>query len=607
MTATLPDYLPYCTVDTGATVDEVFAVVNQAVWAGYGCDYRIVGLDKVVIGAAHDFVELCRVLASHPRAEFCEHWRMLREPCPPDTLRVGIRHDIDSDIVAALQQAEIEHEFGIVANFVVLHTAPYYGSWNPESQVFERNDSMIDVYRRFHELGHEVSLHTDPLFLYQTHGVDGAAAVRAEIEWFRSHGIPIRGTTAHNHRPTYGAENYEVFKRILAPTANAHPLDATMVEHHGKVAPLRVLDEAELGLEYEGNELMWQRSVPQEYGAARFANQWRWNAHLGRRRRRPEAPETYFVDQQRLFLDIADLEPGRFLILVVHPEYYGARTHAGEAPPRRVDQVKTIESDAGWRTYRPWSIVAASGGTPDAQEYQAIAMANEIGMLDFPHDDPLGPARTVVVTGGRNVDGRAVPMPVHLHARLMSLATERSETRVRARKFAFPGMGLDRLWPWMVAHLDTLRPDTVVLGIGGEGIRSLDPATWDRREGGQYLTVDMAGSIQIASTAHDGVPTVGDLTAHAVRLYAWAIDQLRARGIDVALLIDDDGDSARAAVAQLVAGTGITVLDPYARFAELDPRLAVHYADGSWTPTAHRIAGELLFAHALPGTTTAVD
>ena len=245
---------PYRVVDSGRTREEIYAFLHDQHYRGYGSDYRHGGTGKVVVGCLYDFERLIARLVRRPGVEFVNHVDLLAEPCPPDRIRVGIRHDVDTDIDAGLVQAEIEHAYGVVANWVILHTAWYYGTM--EDGVFHRNEAMADVYRRFQDLGHEVSLHTDPLLLYQDYGVDGAEAVVTELAWLRSLGLDVRGTTAHNHRPRYGAVNYEVFKGYAAPSDTS---DATEVVHDGKWAPILYghgVDPNPLTLDYKEVERM---------------------------------------------------------------------------------------------------------------------------------------------------------------------------------------------------------------------------------------------------------------------------------------------------------------------------------------------------------------
>jgi hypothetical protein len=73
----------------------------------------------------------------------------------------------------------------------------------------------------------------------------------------RSEGLSVTGTVAHNRFDVYGAENFAIFKG-KPQRGRDKPEDCPKeVIHHGKWAPLQVLDEKEMGLNYEANEIFW--------------------------------------------------------------------------------------------------------------------------------------------------------------------------------------------------------------------------------------------------------------------------------------------------------------------------------------------------------------
>jgi len=639
-TSPLAEFAPYEVVDSGRSVDDVFAQVNEAVWYGYGPDYRVGGPGKIVAGPEFDFVALLRDLTALPHVRFVAHHEFLAEPCSDDEVRIAIRHDIDSDIVAAAHQAQIEADFGVVANWVVLHTAPYYGAVDDAGR-FVRNDSMIEVYRRFQQLGHEVSIHSDPLGLYQFHGIDGAQGFTSELNWLRSHGIEIRGSTAHNHRPTYGAENFEIFTGYVAPAPNAQPADASWVTHRGKHAPLRILDDVSLGLEYEGNQVFWREDLAIEYGSARFSNLWFWADHRRRRNAEPQLLDREFLDQRRMVAEIANLPGGSNLVLVVHPEYFGARTGVDQVPVRAVDQAEktasavatdtTADPGLGWETWTPHSVVASADAVGPEQTRQAINVANEWGMLDLPIADRPEAERRIVFVGGTNVDGAAVAVPSQFPARIGLLGTDRLSQTVDLVKLAHPGMAIDRLWAWLAPLLDDTTPvagpvpDTVVIGVSATP--QFGPATWGEVAraadlDGTYLAVDADGDVQERHWPNDATspaptpapaaesPSVWVDTLACLR---WVIERLWRSEIRTVLLVESDGgvgadawaaDARRRSLQSLAVSTGALLVDPIERIAAEAGRLGEpQSADGIWNATAHRVASEELFAALFPQAT----
>ena len=194
----IPVIKPYIVQNSEESVDKIFSVVNTSNYQGYSPDYKYVGVNKIVVDSLFNYQQLLSGLKQIPNLEFVTHRILHSQACPKNKIRVSIRHDVDSDIVAAVKQAEIERDLGIVSSWYILHTAPYYGYF--QNKVFHRYRCMGYVYRYLQELGHEVALHTDSLLIYQEHQINGAEALVTEIEWLRSLGIDIKGTVAHNSR-----------------------------------------------------------------------------------------------------------------------------------------------------------------------------------------------------------------------------------------------------------------------------------------------------------------------------------------------------------------------------------------------------------------------
>jgi hypothetical protein len=604
---------PYRVKESGRSLDDLRIELNDQLYQNYGADYRFGGVRKIVVGSLFDYEELLASLAAIPHAEFVTHHEMAASPCPPDKLRIGIRHDVDADIVAAEDQAELEHKYGVRASWYILHTAPYYGVF--QDGVFVRNGCLAPVYQRFEELGHEVALHTDPLGVYQQHGVDGAEALVTEVQWLRSLGLNIRGTVAHNSKPVYGAWNYEIFKGRFDPKDQSQDAPDHVV-HEGRWAPLRVLDEAEIGLEYEGNEVLWQKHTPLEYGATRSVNRWRWVAHTRRIRANPDAPELPFADQARMIDDIQNLSPGRFVVLVVHPCYYGARAQRHQGPPRRLQDVTAVHDEKiGWFTYDPDRMQSTTDTWRTRQTFQTINHPNERGMLDRPWPSESDQQRTILILGGDNVDGATVPIPEHATTRLEELM----ETG-HVVKLAFPGMGTSRLWSWYERMRDDLRPDDVVIGVGHRAVRWNHPALWSRADGvswehppGDYLGWDDDRREIVVVPASSSwkshlMPRCSildeSIEAHEflIACYKYLCDRVRQSGARPWLFVESLGaDRVLTSIESIAAACDVPLINPYERFdAQTMP--VEHEGDSRWNATGHRLASESLY-EALASTT----
>lgn len=206
-----------------------------------------VASNKQFLGVANEFayyLEILRYLKSHRRC-VVRPLKALYSPLPPDTFALSFRHDIDMDPFSAVTMSRALHAAGLSGTFYILHTASYYGHFL-ETQ-FVRNGNVIQMLRTLQD-DHccEVGLHTDGLSIYQSHGRDGAQAVRTELAWLRAQGFDIQGTAAHNSAPVYGAENFELFEgRAILNRYVVHRNDCTI--------PLQSLNEAALGLLYEAN------------------------------------------------------------------------------------------------------------------------------------------------------------------------------------------------------------------------------------------------------------------------------------------------------------------------------------------------------------------
>ncbi len=67
-----------------------------------------------------------------------------------------LRHDVDFSLDYALKMAKAEAEHGLHATYFVLLHSPYYNALS---------EPNVSIIRNISELGHEIGLHYDPLFL----------------------------------------------------------------------------------------------------------------------------------------------------------------------------------------------------------------------------------------------------------------------------------------------------------------------------------------------------------------------------------------------------------------------------------------------------------
>lgn len=320
------DFRPYEVKESNLTIEQIFNNINQKIFSQYCQANSSTKLETVA-----DYRSLLTRLldlniSSVPFSEVD-----FSEAPPSNQVQCLIRHDLDIDVVSALSMAKIERDLGIRSSWYILHTAPYYGTFGRDG-VFYRNESMRHVYRAIQDMGHEIALHTDGLHVYQNQRRNGAQAIETEIAWLREAGIDVRGTTAHNSWGIYGAENFALFdgKPLRGGTkAGECP---NYVEHNGVRTPLQVLSEKELGLSYEANEVFWQRHTPVRYAAIRSKDSWRWSDKQSRANTQPSGALDGFQSSRSILDNLQHVNSGEWLVLVIHPIYYGHR-HASYAPP----------------------------------------------------------------------------------------------------------------------------------------------------------------------------------------------------------------------------------------------------------------------------------
>ncbi|MFZ1679378.1 MAG: hypothetical protein WAT70_00035 [Rhizobiaceae bacterium] len=367
----------YRAVPSSMPIETVRSNVNINFFHAYGPDFTTKTAAHLTIDPVSEYDRLLRGLNKVPglRIDTFRHYHPERKLAEGE-LACVVRHDLDGDLVTARILAEVEQRNNARTTYYLLHTAPYYGLLNADG-VFERNEVSAQIYREIEQHGHELALHTDGMTLYQYNNVDGAEAIVAEIDWLRSQGFTINGTTAHNSFPIYGCENYAIFKgKTRGKFAGKKG-----VFHNGRWAPMQVLDEKEMGLDYEANELLWQTDTRVFYCALRSQNVWRTDI-LNFTREELNAPRSFgrFADYRNRFVtsdDILDLvrevPAPAYIYIVVHPMHYGLRTALNQAP-----WLADAPTDGMMDGSRVWAIADPDGSIRSS----AITRTNEFGVPD---------------------------------------------------------------------------------------------------------------------------------------------------------------------------------------------------------------------------------
>ena len=185
---------------------------------------------------------------------------------------LGLRHDVDVRLDAALRLAELEHERGLRATYFVLNTARYW-----------RKPGLLDALLRIQDLGHEVGWHNDLVSMEVVDGTNTVDYLHRELARLRAAGVDIVGTAAHGSIWCHvlGFDNnsfFTDFPEVMRPTT-----------------PIRTGSLADFGFEYEAYHL----------GENRYYSDSRFDAH--NRRWHPG------------FLDLTELEPAAKAITLIHP------------------------------------------------------------------------------------------------------------------------------------------------------------------------------------------------------------------------------------------------------------------------------------------------
>lgn len=228
-------FSPYIASDEG---------YDPAYFANTLTQLRAVYAEKGWADSFDQYEEFIHTLRDIPNTTIVPLKELMSAPTT-DRKVVALRYDIDADPVTGVRLARFNARYGMCGSFYILHSAYYYGILL--NGCWHRNAPMLrDWVQSFVVAGAEVGLHVDPLTIYTSLGIDGAGAVRTELQYLRDCGAKIEGVVAHNSFAVYGAENFEIFKNRTVWSRTSIPTK------FGK-APLGVLGMAELGISYEGN------------------------------------------------------------------------------------------------------------------------------------------------------------------------------------------------------------------------------------------------------------------------------------------------------------------------------------------------------------------
>ena len=162
-----------------------------------------------------------------------------------------IRHDVDHDIETALGMARWEADRGIRSTYCLLHTAWYWGEF--DGRRYRHTRELVEAGDRLLELGHEINFHNNLATLALKTGCDPARVLDSELEFMRSRGWPVVGTSTHGDRlcGNLGYRNFEIFEHAVKDEFGGRRL----VWHEGNGVRLGSLRQEDFGLSYEAYDI----------------------------------------------------------------------------------------------------------------------------------------------------------------------------------------------------------------------------------------------------------------------------------------------------------------------------------------------------------------
>ena len=162
-----------------------------------------------------------------------------------------IRHDVDHDHHTAVKIARWEASKGLKATYCLLHTAWYYGRLQDEKII--HTDELIECAQTIQDLGHEINLHNNFVSVALKEGIDPVKLLGEELDFFRSIGIVISGTSTHGDKlcRELNFRNWELFTECCDDRFGG----PRTVEYGNNRVKLGEVSMKDFGLEYEAYDI----------------------------------------------------------------------------------------------------------------------------------------------------------------------------------------------------------------------------------------------------------------------------------------------------------------------------------------------------------------
>lgn len=175
----------------------------------------------------------------------------IREKDIGDRKILLIRHDVDHDHLTALKIAKWEASRGIRTTYCLLHTAWYYGKIDGDTII--HSNELIECARTIQDLGHEINLHNNLVATALKEGINPVKFLSDELDFFRSIGISIAGTSTHGDKlcRALNFRNWELFTECCDDRFGG----PRIVEHEKNSIRLGEISMEDFGLEYEAYDI----------------------------------------------------------------------------------------------------------------------------------------------------------------------------------------------------------------------------------------------------------------------------------------------------------------------------------------------------------------
>ena len=220
-----------------------------------------------------------------------------RKTIDSNKIVIGLRHDVDNDLDLAFQFSETESNLGFRSTYFILHTAPYYLANSNNMSV--HSDKIIPVLKTMQdERNFEIGWHNDLVTLQAVYKIDPVSFLHKELDWLRSNGIIIYGTSSHgsNYCHTYQYLNFYFFEECTYPVVGQYVNNISLTID-GKTVPIKKGKLSDFDLEYEAYFL----NNNKYFSDATITNGKRWNIGM---------------------LDINQLRAGDRVIILLHPIHW---------------------------------------------------------------------------------------------------------------------------------------------------------------------------------------------------------------------------------------------------------------------------------------------